>query len=60
MFKEIVIAVVDEKAASQAVVLERAIELGRERVIPILQNMATDEKIRFNEMKDEKCQGYIN
>lgn len=32
MFKEIMIAVVDENAGSQAVVLERAIELGIERV----------------------------
>jgi hypothetical protein len=29
-------------------------------VIPILPKMATDERIRFNEMKDEQCQGYIN
>jgi hypothetical protein len=26
----------------------------------ILRCTDTDEKIRFNEMKDEKCQGYIN
>ena len=26
----------------------------------ILRCRDTDEKIRFNEMKDEKCQGYIN
>jgi hypothetical protein len=29
-------------------------------LIPILPKMATDERIRFNEVKDEQCQGYIN
>jgi hypothetical protein len=36
------------------------LSIGIVNIIPILQNEATDNIIRLDEMKDKQCQGYIN